>query len=191
MSRNKKMYGTYTPTVTYDTDGKPLYKVCSFCGEEKPITEFSKNGVDSKGAVCYRDDCKECYNIRRRENATKSRHSGFISGQKRRGEEAPDLSLQEWKEAVIFFKGQCAYCGCTTRKGQRLTRDHVVPISHGGKTTQDNIVPACASCNSSKGAEDWRDWFMRQPFFSQDRMNRIFEWRTLLRAAGIGDDIDE
>lgn len=32
-----------------------------------------------------------------------------------------------------------------------LTLDHVVPKSHGGKTTWTNIVTCCKSCNSSKG----------------------------------------
>lgn len=189
MAKNKRMTGNYTSEDFFDRND--WYRRCVFCGQVKEISEFPKNGTDLAGNVCYRQDCKTCYNIRRNENRTKKKHSDFIGSQKRRGEESPDFSFQEWKEAVIFFRGQCAYCGATMRKGQRLTKDHLVPISQGGRTTQDNIIPACASCNSSKGASDWRDWFMAQPFFSQDRMNRIFEWRTILRAAGLGADTDE
>jgi len=29
--------------------------------------------------------------------------------------------------------------------------DHVIPLSKGGKHLPSNVVPACASCNSSKG----------------------------------------
>jgi hypothetical protein len=29
---------------------------------------------------------------------------------------------------------------------------------------------------------------MRQPFFSQDRLNRIFLWRTIMRQVGNGYD---
>ena len=158
---------------------------CVFCGEVKSITDFPKNGRNPDGTTAYRLDCKVCYNIRRKE--TKKRHSDFIGGQKRRGEAAPRLSHQEWKEAVIFFGGACAYCGGTPRRNQRLTRDHLEPVSNGGTTTQDNIVPACASCNSSKGAEDFKEWFMRQSFFSQERLNRIFKWRTIMRQVG-GDN---
>lgn len=95
-----------------------------------------------------------------------------------------EYTHQDWKETVIFFGGECAYCGKTTRKGERLTRDHLVPVSQGGTTTQRNIVPACSSCNSAKSDQEWREWFMRQPFFSQERMNRIFRWRSILAAAG-------
>lgn len=186
MSRTKRMKGKYDPSVLY-SDGVPCMKVCSFCGHTKLISEFPKNGVDKDGNPLYRDDCKVCYNIRRRENRAKKKHTDFIGGQKRRGEEAPDFSHQEWKECLIFFQGECAYCGATTRKGQRLTRDHLEPISSGGRTIQSNIVPACASCNSSKGAEDFREWFMKQPFFSQERLNRIFKWRTIIRQVEGGE----
>lgn len=186
MSRTKRMKGKYDPSVLY-SDGVPCMKVCSFCGHTKLISEFPKNGVDKDGNPLYRDDCKVCYNIRRRENRAKKKHTDFIGGQKRRGEETPDFSHQEWKECLIFFQGECAYCGATPRKGQRLTRDHLEPISSGGRTIQSNIVPACASCNSSKGAEDFREWFMKQPFFSQERLNRIFKWRTIIRQVEGGE----
>lgn len=188
MSRRvKRMRGAFTTQEIY-SKGTLVAKICSFCGEEKPIAMFPKNGVDKNGKTRYRDDCKQCYNIRRRENATKQRHSSFVSGMSRRGETNVEYSHNDWKETVIFFGGECAYCGKTTRKGERLTRDHLVPVSHGGTTTQRNIVPACSSCNSSKGAKEWREWFMQQPFFSQERMNRIFKWRSILAAAG--DDHD-
>lgn len=178
-SRNTRMYGTY-PSETFKENGQ-LYRRCVFCGEVKPITDFPRNGTDKKGRPEWRQDCKCCYNIRRKENRTKKKHSDFIGGQKRRGEENPEFTHQEWKEALIFFGGECAYCGCTPRKGQRMTRDHLEPVSEGGRTIQSNIVPACQSCNSSKGAEDFKDWFMKQPFFSQERLNRIFKWRTIIR----------
>lgn len=180
-SRNKKMYGAYV-SETFKTNGE-LFRRCIFCGEVKPIADFHRNGTDKKGRPEWRRDCKVCYNIRRNENRTKKKHSDFIGCQKRRGEDNPEFTHQEWKETLIFFNGECAYCGCTPRRGQRLTRDHLEPVSHGGRTVQGNIIPACSSCNSSKGAEDFKDWFMAQPFFSQERLNRIFKWRTIMRQA--------
>ena len=43
---------------------------------------------------------------------------------------------------------QCQYCGTTNVK---LTFDHVVPGSHGGKVSWDNIVAACSPCNNKRG----------------------------------------
>jgi len=178
MGRNKKMYGSFP---SEDIGGK---RRCVFCGELKPLSAYHKNGYNPDGSTAYRQDCKVCYNIRRRENKAKKTHSDFIGGQKRRGEVEPSLSHQEWKEILIYFGGECAYCGCTPKRRQRLTKDHLLAVSAGGKTCSENVVPACSSCNSSKGAEDFKEWFMRQPFFSQERLNRIFKWRTIMRQVG-------
>ena len=42
----------------------------------------------------------------------------------------------------------CQYCG---RKEKKMTVDHVVPESRGGKTDFENCVAACKKCNSTKG----------------------------------------
>lgn len=181
MSRkNKRMRGAYVSTDTSKPNGE-TYRVCRFCGVAKPLDQFSRNGRDEFGKVLYRHDCKVCYNVRRKENKLKKSHSDFIGSMKRRGESNVSYTHQEWKETVIFFGGECCYCGRTMRKGERLTRDHLEPVSEGGTSTQDNIVPACSSCNSSKGASEWREWYMKQPFFSQERMNKIFKWRNIIR----------
>lgn len=41
----------------------------------------------------------------------------------------------------------CQYCG--TQK--ELTLDHLVPKAKGGKSSWNNLVTACKSCNSKKG----------------------------------------
>lgn len=44
----------------------------------------------------------------------------------------------------------CLYCG--TRFGaSELTRDHVTPISRGGRDVWTNVVTACRRCNNFKG----------------------------------------
>ena len=44
----------------------------------------------------------------------------------------------------------CMYCGKEFGR-HSLTRDHVVPISKGGRDTWENVVCACFHCNSRKG----------------------------------------
>lgn len=44
----------------------------------------------------------------------------------------------------------CQYCG-DKFSTQELTFDHVIPRSRGGRTTWENIVTACSSCNVRKG----------------------------------------
>jgi hypothetical protein len=43
----------------------------------------------------------------------------------------------------------CAYCA-SGFSGARLTRDHIVPFSKGGRDTWMNVVTACRACNERK-----------------------------------------
>lgn len=45
----------------------------------------------------------------------------------------------------------CAYCGRRYPE-HKLSRDHIHPISKGGKNTWTNCVTACKSCNHEKAA---------------------------------------
>jgi 5-methylcytosine-specific restriction endonuclease McrA len=45
---------------------------------------------------------------------------------------------------------RCQYCN-QTRPMSQLSLDHVVPRSQGGRTTWENVVCCCTSCNSKKG----------------------------------------
>lgn len=58
-----------------------------------------------------------------------------------------DFSRQDWNNVLVLFANACAYCGL---RDCRLTVEHLVPVSKGGKTVRGNIVPACYSCNASK-----------------------------------------
>ena len=46
-------------------------------------------------------------------------------------------------------KGVCHYCNREVGR-TKLTMDHVVPLSRGGKSRKGNIVPACKECNNKK-----------------------------------------
>ena len=57
---------------------------------------------------------------------------------------------------VLFARDRwkCQYCGRHMRdfgRHEKLTRDHVKPLSRGGKNTWDNVVTACSTCNEKKG----------------------------------------
>ena len=60
---------------------------------------------------------------------------------------APALS-----NASLFARDRmlCLYCGNAFTRAE-LTRDHVVPVSRGGRDTWMNVVTACWSCNVKKG----------------------------------------
>ena len=69
-----------------------------------------------------------------------------------------DLSGDQWA-ALKGSWGGCAYCGESTSPMQR---DCVLPLSHGGRYTLENVVPACGSCNSSKCNDEVTGWLRRK-----------------------------
>ncbi|MCL4805989.1 MAG: HNH endonuclease [Anaerolineae bacterium] len=49
--------------------------------------------------------------------------------------------------------GQCEYCGVHQRdQSIRHTIDHIVPLAHGGETSEQNLALACMHCNRAKGS---------------------------------------
>jgi 5-methylcytosine-specific restriction endonuclease McrA len=54
--------------------------------------------------------------------------------------------------AALFARDRmlCLYCGGHFSRGE-LTRDHVQPVSKGGRDTWVNVVTACWACNVKKG----------------------------------------
>lgn len=67
---------------------------------------------------------------------------------------SPGVTSAQWRSICEAHGFCCAYCGAE----DKLTIDHVVPISRGGLDAPDNVVPACKSCNSSKGAKTLDEW---------------------------------
>jgi 5-methylcytosine-specific restriction endonuclease McrA len=57
-----------------------------------------------------------------------------------------------FSKSNVFLRDNftCAYCNTILQK-RECTLDHVVPSSHGGKTTFENTVTACGPCNANKG----------------------------------------
>jgi hypothetical protein len=63
----------------------------------------------------------------------------------------------------------CAYCGADAKK----TLDHVVAPKRRRLHVPSNLVGACSRCNSSKQDSPVEAWFKAQPFFSEQRWQRI------------------
>jgi hypothetical protein len=77
-----------------------------------------------------------------------SLYQGLVSGEKN-----PRSVYFDERARLVAAPG-CAYCG----DDGSLSLDHLVPRAVGGSDSGDNLVYACGSCNSSKGARDLLDW---------------------------------
>lgn len=60
-----------------------------------------------------------------------------------------NLTASEWRMIKASWLNRCASCGTK----EKISLDHIVPISLGGPHSQENVQPLCGSCNSSKGAK--------------------------------------
>jgi 5-methylcytosine-specific restriction endonuclease McrA len=69
---------------------------------------------------------------------------------------APGLNIYELRLLRQQWKGEgrlCFYCF-----GPFDTIDHIIPLMRGGDNMETNLVPACRSCNSSKGSKLLAEW---------------------------------
>lgn len=110
-------------------------------------------------------------------NKDKCREWSIIKRHKRRSLEKSlpfTLTVEEWGMCKDFFSHSCAYCG---KESKRLHREHVISVYNGGGFTRENIIPACRSCNSSKNSTDMETWYRKQPFFTEERLNKIKQWQ--------------
>ena len=90
------------------------------------------------------------------------------------------VTKEQWLEMMQYFDWRCAY------SGERLTDktrsgDHIVPIDAGGDDMVWNMVPMTRSLNSSKWKKDMLEWYKKQPFYSEARLAKIYEWQEYAR----------
>ena len=170
-------------------------KWCPSCATVKSIEDFHKNGHTIR-SFCKECECKlssqskannhyfdrpevkehmrkqraEC---QRRQYATEEgRQKILMKRHNRRTKIKGTVTLAEWKETLEYFDNSCAYCGSTGK----ITQDHIVPVSGGGLNTKYNLVPACLSCNCSKGGRPLVQWYMKQPFATEERLQKVLDF---------------
>jgi 5-methylcytosine-specific restriction endonuclease McrA len=122
-------------------------KRCSRCRDFKPRADFHKNASAHDGRQSI---CKVCgrYPARRRCDRTGSLRAADY-----------DLIMQ----AADYC---CGYCGqdLLALGAPPMHWDHDMPVSKGGGTTFENMVPACSPCNRSKGILSGQDFRSRVKF---------------------------
>jgi len=67
----------------------------------------------------------------------------------------------------------CPYCGGAL--GTDPCADHIVPVSHGGQSHQNNMVYVCSSCNLRKSNKTLREFAQQQGFNRDDIEKRLIQ----------------
>lgn len=152
-------------------------KVCCACHEQLLLEDFSPALRGYGGRAAF---CRVCFSARNRavrnKNGThaayirkwrmdnadyRSRHAAHQASRRA-------LKAKAWdgSDLTIYIKFLyedeliCFYCRQITWRDQR-TIDHVVPLSRGGKHEANNLVMACGTCNSRKGAMNYYEYTKR------------------------------
>ena len=138
-------------------DDPPSFKTCRRCGELQPVGSFrpaprnTADGLNSWCTSCVRARTLEWH----KDNPAAIQR---LKASRRTTEEMGPFDERDWRRLLERWGHRCAYCG--SRSG-RLSMDHVIPLSRGGRHTIGNLLPACRSCNSSKGDSLLIEWRLR------------------------------
>ncbi len=136
-------------------------KQCLHCDRILLLDSFAPSARGRCGRAAY---CRPCAMIRFYDKEVYTRRTRHW----RRGNESwkrQHCRNQQKRRAVkarcltspishVFLLGLysteiCAYCRQNIPRENR-TADHVIPLARGGDHSEDNLVMACVSCNSSK-----------------------------------------
>jgi hypothetical protein len=86
----------------------------------------------------------------------------------------PKLAKKRFRQAIYdSWDNSCGYCG-----EQATSLDHIVPRFKSGSSNRNNLLPACRRCNESKASKKMEDWYVKQDFFTQARMDTINSWMS-------------
>ena len=159
-------------TKKYKDNNKDYYK-----NYNKQYYQNNKEEL-SEQQKCYRESNKEKIKETKRIWYKNNPDKVFNSHNRRRQlkeSQGTGITKEQWFEMMEFFDWKDAYSGEKLTDKNR-TIDHIIPLVNGGLNEAWNCIPATKSNNSSKGAKDMLEWYKEQSFFSEERLNKIYEW---------------
>jgi len=84
----------------------------------------------------------------------------------------PKLAKKRFRESIYqAWDNKCGYCG-----SQATSLDHIVPRFKSGCSSRHNLVPACTKCNTNKASCEMENWYRKQEYFTEEKLNAIKKW---------------
>ena len=123
------------------------------------------------------------YERKRWLNSESGRASDRASRHKRRAlivKNGGSFTKDEVIEALQFFNYTCPYTGEPLEDNYHL--DHIIALTKGGTNYIWNIIPCNSYANTSKHNADMEEWYRKQPYFSEERLQKIYEWVNLQKS---------
>ena len=148
---------------------------------QKQYAEKNKEKIQEYKKVYYEEN-KEKIQEYKKEYYEENPHIIFNACNRRRkklDKQGLDITKEQWLEMMDFFNWRCAYSEeyLGGRENKKIrTIDHIISVDKGGLNVIWNIVPMHKSYNSSKWNKDMEDWYKKQTFYNEERLNKIYEW---------------
>lgn len=135
------------PTQTID--GVIMYR-CGRCALFLSREDFYADRRNDAGIKSY---CKRCHstNLISSRNKDVKRRSAIAYEATRRARKAGCggvVTRADWESLLGILGSACLRCGSNSR----ITQDHIVPLSKGGRHHPTNLQPLCRPCNERKQA---------------------------------------
>lgn len=90
--------------------------------------------------------------------------------------------------SLDYFGWKCAYTGEVILEDKsNCHREHVIPISKGGVNYIWNIIPSTPFANISKKDRELEVWYREQPYFSEERLQKIYDYIEVVKASMDGE----
>ncbi|WP_242333085.1 HNH endonuclease [Anaeromyxobacter sp. SG66] len=150
--KNGMTYGMCSPCLsdilTAPREGKKIRlphtateRICYLCKRTLPNGAFTRRSNGTYFSACK--DCNKNVFAHRRRARMAEAEGSFTTAEwealRKQYDRCPDCG-RRWKDIPVL-----------PRKTSPITRDHVIPISKGGRNDITNLRPVCYSCNSKKG----------------------------------------
>lgn len=111
---------------------------------KKAVARFRQNKIER-----FREISRIAASKFRKKHPDLVRYNVALRAAKRRG--APgSFTLNDWELLKKKYNNTCPCCKNKESVSNKLTIDHIVPLSKGGTNYITNIQPLCKRCNSIK-----------------------------------------
>ena len=142
--------------------------------------ENNKEEIKKKQKQYYKDNKEDILERNKRYRETpQGQTSRFNSHNKRRNKKQTQgngITTTQWYEMMNFFEWKCAYSDMYMSRDVRSI-DHIIALDNGGLNEIWNCVPMYRLYNSSKNKSDMLEWYQQQDFYSEERLQKIYEWQ--------------
>tara|TARA_R110002020_G_scaffold266589_1_gene481637 strand:- start:38 stop:400 length:363 start_codon:yes stop_codon:yes gene_type:complete len=84
----------------------------------------------------------------------------------------PRLAKKRFRQSIYeAWNYECGYCGAPA-----TSLDHIIPKFRSGSSNCNNLIPACRSCNHLKASTNMEEWYRKQSFFTEPKLEAIIKW---------------